>query len=207
MFYWLFTDGRDFLSGLVTPLLCLTLFMPLIVSALLGAGIQRSGEPRGISGWKRGAKLLTHLIALLGVTAIYVSGLGDTAVQPLRGKTTANAFIRALAGGPDNVYHLRLFLFGIMLVLVGVVVTLGLHSGIKNGGWLRERVDRLRTPQVRRGALGSSHFCTLREYKRFRREDQEGLTLLGAFWGGTGGGSIWAQGVSVWAARTSPAAF
>jgi len=41
----------------------------------------------------------------------------------------------------------------------------------------------LRTPQVRRGALGSSHFCSQREYKRFRREDPEGLTLLGAFWG------------------------
>jgi hypothetical protein len=48
---------------------------------------------------------------------------------------------------------------------------------------LRERVDRLRNPQVKRGALGSSHFCTQREYKRFRPEDPEGLTLLGAFWG------------------------
>ncbi|PJF23820.1 MAG: hypothetical protein CUN53_20955, partial [Phototrophicales bacterium] len=26
-------------------------------------------------------------------------------------------------------------------------------------------------------------FCTLREYRRFRRQDAEGLTLLGAFWG------------------------
>jgi type IV secretory pathway TraG/TraD family ATPase VirD4 len=183
MFYWLFTDGRDFLSGLVTPLLCLTLLMPLVVSVLLGAGIQRSSDFPSASGWKRGTKLLTHLIVLLGVTAIYVSVLGDTAVQPLRGRPTANAFIRAIAGGPDHVHHLRLFLFGIILVFVGVAATLGLHHGIKNGGWLRERVDRLRTPQIRRGTLGSSHFCTQREYKRFRREDPEGLMLLGAFWG------------------------
>ncbi len=70
-----------------------------------------------------------------------------------------------------------------MLVFLGFVVTLGLHSAIKDGGWLRERVDRLRTPQIRRGALGSSHFCTLREYRRFRRHDSEGLVMLGAFWG------------------------
>ncbi len=44
-------------------------------------------------------------------------------------------------------------------------------------------MDRLRSPQVKRGALGSSHFCTMREYRRFRREDTEGLTLLGGFWG------------------------
>ena len=78
---------------------------------------------------------------------------------------------------------MRLFIFGVILVMLWFFVTIGLHSGIKNGGWLRERVDRLRNPQVKRGALGSSHFCTMREYKRFRREDTEGLSLLGAFWG------------------------
>jgi type IV secretory pathway TraG/TraD family ATPase VirD4 len=78
---------------------------------------------------------------------------------------------------------MRLFMFGMMLVMLWFLLTIGLHSGIKNGGWLRERVDRLRNPQVKRGALGSSHFCTMREYKRFRREDAEGLSLLGAFWG------------------------
>ncbi|PJF33902.1 MAG: hypothetical protein CUN57_00935, partial [Phototrophicales bacterium] len=78
---------------------------------------------------------------------------------------------------------MRLFMFGIMLGFFWMIITIGLQSGLKNGGWLRERVDRLRTPRVKRGALGSSHFCSQREYKRFRREDPEGLILLGAFWG------------------------
>ena len=50
MLYWLFTNGRDILSSLITPLLCLSLFMPLIVSAIMGAGIQRSSEIQGRFG-------------------------------------------------------------------------------------------------------------------------------------------------------------
>ena len=183
MFYWLFTEGRALLGGCLAPLLCLTLTAPIMVSAVLGAGIQRTSEATGASGWKRGAKLLAHLIVLMGVVAVYLTLLGDMAVQPLRGRQSASSVVQFLTGAPPNVNALRLFLFGIMLVFVGFVTTLGLHSGINNGGWLRERVDRLRSPQVKRGALGSSHFCTMREYRRFRREDVEGLTLLGAFWG------------------------
>lgn len=183
MIYWLFTEGRAILSGLIAPLLCLTLLMPLMVSAMFGAGIQRTSGVQSISGWKRGLKLFTHGIVLLGITALYLALLGDVAIQPVRGRQATNALIRAIVGGPDNIQHMRLFMFGAMLVFVWLIAMLGLHNGMKNGGWLRERVDRLRSPQVKRGALGSSHFCTQREYKRFRREDPEGLTLLGAFWG------------------------
>nr|WP_281721343.1 type IV secretory system conjugative DNA transfer family protein [Nitrosomonas nitrosa] len=183
MIYWLFTEGRAVLGSLIAPLLCLTLLMPLVVSAIFGAGIQRSSGVQSISGWKRGMKLFTHGIVLLGITTLYLIFLGDMAIQPVRGRQTINAVIRAIVGGPENIQHMRLFMFGVMWVFVSLIVTLGLHNGIKNGGWLRERVDRLRNPQVKRGALGSSHFCTQREYKRFRREDPEGLILLGAFWG------------------------
>jgi len=183
MFYWLFTDGRVLLGGLLVPLLCLTLLSPIIVSALLGAGIQRSCEGKAITGWRHIARLSAHLFALLGVTTIYVTLLGNLAVQTARRRQTVSPLIEIITGAPPNVNAVRLFLFSMLLVFVLFVVNLALHSGIKNGGWLRERVDRLRNPQVKRGALGSSHFCTLREYKRFRREDVEGLALLGAFWG------------------------
>jgi len=183
MFYWLFTEGRTLLGGCLAPLLCLTLTAPIMVSAMLGAGIQRTSEAQGTSGWKRGVKLFAHLIAVLGVSAVYLTFLGDMAVQPMRGRQSTNGFIQLLVGAPPNINAMRLFMFGMMLVMLWFFLTIGLHSGIKNGGWLRERVDRLRNPQVKRGALGSSHFCTMREYKRFRREDVEGLSLLGAFWG------------------------
>ena len=183
MFYWLFTEGRALLGGLLAPLLCLTLTAPIMVSAMLGAGIQRTSEVQGTTGWKRSAKLLAHLIVVLGVSAIYLTLLGDMAVQPLRGRQSTSGFVQFLTGAPPNVNAMRLFMFGMMLVMLWFFLSIGLHTGIKNGGWLRERVDSLRNPQVKRGALGSSHFCTMREYKRFRREDAEGLSLLGAFWG------------------------
>src|SRR5690554_2136728 len=119
MFYWLFTEGRALLGGCLAPLICLTLTAPIIVSAVLGAGIQRTSEAIGASGWKRGAKLLTHLIVLMGVAAVYLTLLGDMAVQPLRGRQTANGFVQFLTGAPPNVNAMRLFLFGIMLVFVG----------------------------------------------------------------------------------------
>src|SRR5690606_23881675 len=121
-------------GGCLAPLLCLTLTTPIMVSAALGAGIQRTSEAQGISGWKGGAKLLAHLIVLMGVSAVYLTLLGDMAVQPLRGRQTASGVVQFLTGAPPHVNAMRLFLFGIMLVFVGFVVTLGLHSGIKNGG-------------------------------------------------------------------------
>jgi hypothetical protein len=53
MFYWLFTEGRALLGGCLAPLLCLTLMAPIMVSAILRAGIQRTSEKEGTSGWKR----------------------------------------------------------------------------------------------------------------------------------------------------------
>lgn len=183
MIYWLFTTGREWLSSLLVPLLCLTVLMPLMASAAFGAGIQRSHDEQQLSGWKRGLKRLTVVIVLLGITTVYLLIAQEFALETTRSREDANSFIRFLVGAPDNIDSMRLFGFGVMLIFLWVVVTMGLHSGLKNGGWLRERVDRLRTPQVRRGVLGSSHFCSQREYKRFRRADPEGLTLLGAFWG------------------------
>ena len=183
MFYWLFTEGRALLGGCLAPLLCLTLITPVVVSAVLGAGIQRTSAAQGTARWKRCAALLAHVIVVLGVSALYLALLGDLALQPLRGRQPTSGFIQLLVGAPPNVNAMRLFMFGMMLVMLWFFLPIGLHSGIRSGGWLRERVDRLRNPQVKRGALGSSHFCTMREYKRFRREDAEGLSLLGAFWG------------------------
>lgn len=182
MFYWLFTEARTALNNLLLPLTCLTLTTPLVISTMMGVGIQRASDKHA-SRLNRGLKLFTHAVVILGVTAIYLTVLGDTAIQPYRGRQNTSALIHALTGAPPNINTMRLFIFGTMLIMVWVFVSIALHNGIKNGGWLRERVDRLRNPQVKRGALGSSHFCTMREYKRFRREDAEGLTLLGAFWG------------------------
>lgn len=182
MIYWLFTDGRDALTALLVPLACSTPILLLVTAAAMGAGIRRtSDEGAKPSGIQRILLSFTYTVILLTVAALYLTLVGEGAVQ--RGRSNASPIIEFVVSAPRGVNTTRLFLFGAILAFTLLVTALGLHSLLRNGGWLRERIDRLRSPSVKRGALGSSHFCTLREYRRFRRQDAEGLTLLGAFWG------------------------
>ena len=181
MIYRLFTDGRELLSALLIPLTCLTILAPLITTAIMGAGIQRTDDHEPTKPiW---IKWLTIIITVIGVTAIYLHVLGDLAIQTAP-RRTSNSSLSSLLGAPTNVDANRLLIFSLMLIFLQFVVAVGLHNGMNNGGWLHERIDRLRNPQIKRGTLGSAHYCTQREYKRFRREDPEGLILLGAFWDG-----------------------
>jgi hypothetical protein len=182
MMYWLFTDGRALLGGLLAPLLCAAPALTLLTAALLGVGIRRtSDEPARPSRMGRALLAVTFACVLLAVAALFVTLTGALALR--RGGGRTSAVIALLAGAPPGIDRLRLVVFGIVLAFVLLLTAVGLHSLLRSGGWLRERLDRLRSPAVRRGALGSSHFCTLREYRRFRRPDPEGLMLLGAFWG------------------------
>ncbi|MDX2138845.1 MAG: type IV secretory system conjugative DNA transfer family protein [Chloroflexota bacterium] len=181
MIYWLFTDGYALLTALLFPLLCLTPLTTLLAAAALGVGIRRSEHERTLTPLQRGLLILTFSTVLLTVTALFVVLLGAAAVQ--RGRASAPELIALLVGAPRGVNALRLFLFAVLLLFLLMIASAALHGLLRDGGWLRERIDRLRTPQVRRSALGSSHFCTMREYRRFRRSDPDGLTLLGAFWG------------------------
>ena len=180
MIYWLFTDGYLILQSLLWQLVCLSMAMPILTAVSLGAGIRRTSEEKQLTAWQQGLRAITYILLFATITAIYIMLLADRAIA--YGRPAESGFIRLVVGG-QGIDQMRLFVFGSMLFMLWFMIGIGLHSGIKNGGWLRERIDRLRTPQVRRGALGSSHFCTMREYKRFRREDDEGLVLLGAFWG------------------------
>ena len=182
MIYWLFTDGREMLTHLLMPLACSSPVLLLTTAASLGAGIRRSsGNDTKLSTMQRVLLILTYTMILLTTAAVYLTVVGERAVQ--RRHSNASPVIEILAGAPRGVNTMRLFLFGATLAFSLLVAALALHALLRNGGWLRERIDRLRAPLVKRGALGSSHFCNLREYRRFRRLDPDGLTLLGAFWG------------------------
>lgn len=183
MFYWLFTEGKALLGGCLTPLLCLTVATPLVVAGLLGAGIQRTGDPASVKGRRCLYLLCAYAIVNLGVSALYLHLFSGFALVRQVGRATTNGFILLLAGAPPTVNPLRVFMVGMGLIFALVMVSIGLHSALRSGGWLHEWVDRLRRPVVKRGEMGSSHFCSSREYRRYRRQDKDGVTFLGAFWG------------------------
>jgi hypothetical protein len=131
MIYWLFTDGRELLAGLLLPLLCLTALIPVAVTALSGAGMRRSGESRSVrsSGWKQVGRFLSYGITTLTITSLYPTLLGDLAVQQARGRQSASSLIQTLVGAPPNVNGVRLFLFGMLLLFL-------------SSGWHRRAAQR-----------------------------------------------------------------
>ncbi|HMN12671.1 MAG TPA: type IV secretion system DNA-binding domain-containing protein, partial [Bellilinea sp.] len=183
MFYWLFTEGRSVLGGCLAPLLCLIPLAPVIAAALMGASIRRTDQEKQSTAREHVVRLLAHLIVSLGIAAIYLTLMGDFAIQRTRVPQVDQGFITTVTGGPPDIHRTRLFMAGLMGCMVVRVANVVLHDGLRQGGWLRERIDRLRRPMIRRGSLGSSHFCTMREYRRYRHQDREGVSFLGAFWG------------------------
>ena len=183
MFYWLFTDGRAALGGCVVPALCLIPLAPILTAALLGASIRRTGDERQHTARDRVLRIVAHGIVSLGIMALYLTLMGDFAIRYTTIPQSDSGLIAAITGSPPPVHRTRLFMAGLLGCMAVGVANVTLHDGLREGGWLRERVDRLRRPAVQRGSLGSSHFCTMREYRRYRRRDSEGVSLLGAFWG------------------------
>ncbi len=183
MFYWLFTEGRTALGGCLVPLLCLIPLAPVITAALMGASIRRTDQDKQNTRRDLVLRLLAHLFVMLGIAALYLTLMGDFAIRRATVPQVDRGFIAAVTGGPMTINRMRLFMAGLLGCMALVVANVALHDGLRQGGWLRERMDRLRRPAVRRGSLGSSHFCTMREYRRYRRPDREGVTFFGAFWG------------------------
>jgi len=183
MFYWLFTEGRSALGGCLMPLVCLIPLAPVIAAALLGVSIRRTDEEKQNTRRDLVLHLLAHGIVSLGIVALYLALMGDFAIHHATMPQVDNGFITSMAGGPPTINRMRLFMAGLMGCMALGMANVVLHEGLRQGGWLRERVDRLRRPAVRRGSLGSSHFCTMREYRRYRRPDHDGVTFFGAFWG------------------------
>jgi type IV secretory pathway TraG/TraD family ATPase VirD4 len=183
MFYWLFTDGHMLLNSFLAPLLCLTVFAPIMVAVLLGAGIQRDDDGPAVKGRRRLYLLVAYVVVNLGVTALFVTLFGNLALVRQSGRPVTNSVILFLNGAPPQFNQMRLFLMGALLAMTWLMVSVSLHQLLRNGGWLRERIDRMRRPNTRRGTMGSAHFCSFREYRRYRRQDKDGVTFLGAFWG------------------------
>src|SRR5437762_9265702 len=133
MFYWLFTDGRTLLSGLLCPLSCLSLLVPVITALWLGVGIQRraSGSPFDAPGIKALARLIAFFVPNLTPIALYTNLLSGMAISRAASKhTLSNGFIAWLVGGPATVNQEKLLLIGLSLCSFLFLLNLALWHGL-----------------------------------------------------------------------------
>lgn len=185
MLYWLYTAGHSALSVFLILLIPLTLIMPIVLCFVLGRGIQRANEGTRVVAAGHGRKMVLFTFVVVNATVLILCTvfLSGGAVLRRVGRETVSGVMLIVSGGPSWIDHQRLLMFALIMGIACLITSIVLQANVRNGGPLREQIDRMRRPPVLRGAMGSAHFCTPREYKRFRRPDQDGVTLYGAFWG------------------------
>ncbi len=184
MFYWLFTHVSAGLACLL-PLTCCTALWPILVAWGMGASIRRTGETPQHPPSHKFIRGITHLTCSSAFSLLYFTLAHDFALQPAPddAPTIKSEFLLWLAGGPANANRAVLLILGLAWGIGVLMLNIGLQEGLRQGGYIRERVDVFRNPVIKRGAMGSSHFCTMREFARYRRPDADGMVFYGAFWG------------------------
>jgi hypothetical protein len=184
MVYLLFTSGLKVAQIAIVPTILLALIVPVVVAFLKGKGGGRSAED------ETGSKFSAGIIASIGLAMLVGLQLGILVLSGL-------AVRRATGRGPEGIAEVFSSIFlgpsqfnqtwltggGLGLVFLVAISGMGMYELVRDGGWLRERIDVLRDPGRRRGESGSAHFATQREFARFRKPDTSGLPLVGAFWG------------------------
>jgi len=180
MYYLIFSQSLFGSPILIGSSVCLLPILILCTAWMLGADIRRYEETESNHGLP---KVLLHGLVSILISVVYL-GIGSS-VAITRGQgADFSGVLEIIVGDPPRFIHqprilmLALGYWGLLLM-----TNLMLYQNLKAGGWLRGVMDAMRHPPVVRRELGSSHFCTHREYKRYRVPDAEGMTFLGAFWG------------------------
>src|SRR5260370_6987589 len=143
MLYWLYTDGQRALSALLIPLLCLTLILPIVLSLVLGRGIQRSesgGQTTAI-GWRKLFMFFTFVVVMLAVTALYVTVTrGIALARSTGGKPLTSEFLIFLTGGPAWISPQRLLLLGSLCLMLNFFSLPILRETARNAAPLPQRI-------------------------------------------------------------------
>ncbi len=185
MLYWLFTTYRSAALFVAIPLLCLAVVAPIIAVHVLGMGGQKSADPTP-SAKQTWVMRGSALIVGLAVVHIALVILGSIAVE--RSYARASSPLITILIGPPGYHSGRLALTGFLTVGLGIGAAIGVQQLIREGGWLREALNRMRDPIRRREEVGSAHFCYPSEFSRLVKPKEDGLVLLGAFYGKRGHG-------------------
>lgn len=181
MLYLLFHDLRHL--GLVIGSIALVLSFITGLGFLLtaGASIRTSAEGGKPSRFSAGLRLIMVFTFSLAIIALFSYFLGERAIQRAGAQGT-NA-IMAFLVGPATVHYGNALRFGLFMLGAVFMLDFLLINQTKQGSGLRLWLDQFRGIRRRQDLHGSSHFATVQEYRRFRRNHTQGINLYGRFMG------------------------
>ncbi len=187
MLYWLFTTYRNGLALVLIggPLLCAALPATFAGAYLLGSGGLKTTEGAWGPRQKRVA-LVVQVIVSLAVLHLGILLTGFLAVEADY-SPNSSALLTALVG-PQQYSRARLLLAAGGSLVAGLFASQMIREQIRDGGQIRELIDRLRDPSRQRQELGSAHFCYPGDFNHLAKEKPDGLKLLGAYYGKRGRG-------------------
>jgi hypothetical protein len=185
MLHFLFTTGREVMQFTIWPVILLTILAPFIVALVAGRG-----GGRAIEGGEDAAdptRLPIMIASALGALTVLHLAVLITAGLAIRNDYDKASGIMDVLGSlfiaPYGVDRGRLGMVGALSLFASFIGGFAMWNLIRDGGALREQIDAIRDPGRVRGESGSAHFCTPREFSRFRKPDTSGLPFVGAFYG------------------------
>lgn len=187
MLYWLFTGGAKIAVYSAVPSLLISGLTLLLAANALSKSEQRDSGMNP-TGRERRLRRLTGSLSAFSVMQPGILILSRFAVQPGYARITSPLLeaLAALLVGPPAILRQRLLAsaFGLMVGMIMAGRAVG--QQLRDSSKLREVLERRRDPARIRREMGSAHFCSPREYSRFRQVVANGWELHGAFWGKAG---------------------
>jgi type IV secretory pathway TraG/TraD family ATPase VirD4 len=183
MIYFFFHTARG-----VTPLLAIgasltTLMMLVLFLLTAGASIRTSADGGKPSRTATLFRFLMIMFCTLAIASIASALLGETAIERApRDQEPINAILQFVVG-PDTIDTRRALQFALIMGMATFVTNVLLISQTAQGSPLRLWMDRFRGINRKQDIHGSSHFATLQEYKRFRKNQHGGVNFYGRFYG------------------------
>jgi type IV secretory pathway TraG/TraD family ATPase VirD4 len=185
MLYFLFHELRPMAPfvSLVTGIM--TVIWMLLYLFVAGSSIRRQAS--GISTRLQVLRTLLLICLTMCLMSLMSWLIGPAALIPPTTPQPESILLTILIDGGHDVNRLQLLKHGAMLMGVSLVANLFVWSQLKNGGRLRLWLDNFRAIPRTQDEQGSSHFATVKEYRRFRVQKTGGITFYGKFFGKANG--------------------
>lgn len=183
MLYFIFHSIRGVAPFLAIGAGLATFVMLILFLLTAGASIRTSADGGKPSRRAATFRILMAVFVTMMVTMTVSTVLGETAIERAAGgQESANGILQLLVG-PETINTRRAIQYGLLTLMIAFTVNFLLISQTAQGSRLRLWIDRFRGINRRQDVHGSSHFATLQEYKRFRKDQQSGVNFYGRFHG------------------------